>query len=94
MFKNQISIYLRTNYKYKLLLYLRFLYSQACIPADVVKASRVLFNQLKEELVQRAVWKGCGAEVEDKIPLASAKTLLYRLSDLVSLKTALDNFAW
>ncbi|ODM92424.1 Inner nuclear membrane protein Man1 [Orchesella cincta] len=55
---------------------------EACIPKDVVKNSRTLFNTLKEELIQRSRSKGCRPDIQDRMSLLEAKTVLYRLTDL------------
>ncbi|CAL8133625.1 unnamed protein product [Orchesella dallaii] len=55
---------------------------EACIPKEVVKNSRTLFNILKEELIQRSRSKGCRPDIQDRISLLEAKTVLYRLTDL------------
>ncbi|CAG7822967.1 unnamed protein product [Allacma fusca] len=52
-----------------------------CIETPQLKTSRVLFSTLKEELVQRAKWKPCSYNLEDRLPLSVAKSLLLHLSD-------------
>lgn len=59
---------------------------QSCIPSSQLKTARALFSTLKDELVQRAKWKPC-TDVQDRVPLNVAKTLLYHLSDKVGIKT-------
>lgn len=61
------------------------LYLQACIPKEVVKNSRTLFQTLKDELTQRARMKGCYSDVQEVVSLQEAKAVLYKLTDLVRI---------